>query len=192
MGLFGIKSELCTLCAAETVVIVFSRAGKSYSFGHPSVDTIVDRYLLGGNYNSQNVDGIHPHVKARIRDLNRQYTKALNELEAEKKRGMELKKVRRDSRNKHWWNKPIEELGLQELELLKAAMDELKDNVADRANKLLIEDSHFMPTADPIGTSSSTQHGYPFELNPNHLHTSVIPNHGYGYGFVLDVLGLIK
>ncbi|OVA18873.1 Transcription factor [Macleaya cordata] len=183
VGLFKKASELCTLCAAETAVIVFSPAGKSYSFGHPSIDTVVDRYLSGGNYASQNVNGIHPHVRAHVGELNRQYTKALNELEAEKKRGMELKKVRRDSRNQHWWEKPIEELGLQELEQLKAAMDKLKVNVADRADELLIKDSHFMPTADPIGTSSTIQHGYPFEPNPNYLHTSVVPNHGYGYGF---------
>ncbi|OVA04778.1 Transcription factor [Macleaya cordata] len=87
----------------------------------PSTDTVVDRYLSGGNYASQNnVGGVHPHVGARVRDLNRQYTEALNELDAEKKRGVELEKVRRDSRNQHWWEKPIEELGLQELELLQS------------------------------------------------------------------------
>ncbi|OVA16555.1 Transcription factor [Macleaya cordata] len=50
VGLFKKASEHCTLCGAETAVIVFSPAEKSYSFCHPSVDTIVDRYLLGGNY----------------------------------------------------------------------------------------------------------------------------------------------
>ncbi|OVA15319.1 Transcription factor [Macleaya cordata] len=91
--LFKKASELCTLCAAETDVIVFSPAGKPYSFGHPSVDTVVDHYLSGGNYASQNsIGGVHPHVGARIRDLNRQYTEALNELDAEKKRGMESEK----------------------------------------------------------------------------------------------------
>ncbi|OVA10843.1 Transcription factor [Macleaya cordata] len=183
VGLFQKASELCTLCTAETVVIVFSPAGKSYSFGHPSVDTVVDRYLSGGKYASQNIGGVHPHIRAHVRDLNGQYTEALTELEAEKKRGMELKKVRRDSRNQHWWKNPIEELGLQELERLKAAMDKLKDNVADRASELLIKDSHFMPTADPIGTSSSTQYRYPFEPNPNNLHASAVPNHGYDYRF---------
>ncbi|OVA03221.1 hypothetical protein BVC80_8117g5 [Macleaya cordata] len=105
---------------------------KPYSFGHPSVDTIVDRYLSGCNYASQNnVSGVHPHVGAHVRNLNRQYSEALNELDAEKKRGMELEKVRRDSRNQHWWEKPTEELGLQELELLKAAMDEIKEIIAE-------------------------------------------------------------
>ncbi|OVA10841.1 Transcription factor [Macleaya cordata] len=190
VGLFKKASELCTLCAAETAVIVFSPAGKPYSFGHPSVDTIVDRYLSGGDYASQNnVSGVHPHVGARIRDLNRQYTEALNELDAEKKRGMELEKVRRNSKNQHWWEKPIEELGLQELELLKAALDEVKEIVAEhRADELLIDSSHFtpfLPIMNPIGMSSTTPNGYPFEPNPNpnHLHTSVLPQHDYGFGF---------
>ncbi|OVA15320.1 hypothetical protein BVC80_8499g11 [Macleaya cordata] len=87
---------------SKTVVIVFSPTGKSYSFGHPSVDTVVDRYLSGGNSGSQNIGDIHPHVRARVCDLNRQYTEAVNELEAEKNRGGELEKVRRDSKNQHW------------------------------------------------------------------------------------------
>ncbi|OVA10844.1 hypothetical protein BVC80_7575g10 [Macleaya cordata] len=73
---------------------------KPYSFSHPSVDTVVNYYLSGGSYASQNnVGGVHPHIGARVRDLNRQYTEALNELDAEKKREVELDKVRRDSRN---------------------------------------------------------------------------------------------
>ncbi|OVA05207.1 Transcription factor [Macleaya cordata] len=87
VGLFKNASELCTLCDAKTAVIVFSPAEKPYSFGHPSVDTVVDRYLSGGNYASQNnISGVHPYVGARIHDLNRQYSEALNELDAEKKR----------------------------------------------------------------------------------------------------------
>ncbi|OVA18872.1 hypothetical protein BVC80_1257g1 [Macleaya cordata] len=147
----------------ETAFIVFSPAGKPCSFGHPSVETVVDRYLSSGNYASQNnVGGVHPHVGARVRDLNRQYTEALKVLDAEKKRGVELE---------------------------KATMDEVKEIIAEhRADELLIDSSRFTPfllTMNPIGMNSTTPHGYPFEPNPNpnHLHTSVLPHHDYGFGF---------
>ncbi|OVA05206.1 hypothetical protein BVC80_833g4 [Macleaya cordata] len=76
---------------------------------------------------------------------------------------MELEKVRRNSGNQHWWEKPIEELGLQELELLKAALDEVKEIIAEhRADELLNDSSHFtpfLPIMNPIGMSSTTHDG---------------------------------
>lgn len=44
-GLFKKASELCILCGAEIAIIVFSPGKKVFSFGHPSVESIVDRYL---------------------------------------------------------------------------------------------------------------------------------------------------
>ena len=45
---FGINkkaSELVTLCGAEVGVVVFSPAGKPFSFGHPSVESVANRFL---------------------------------------------------------------------------------------------------------------------------------------------------
>jgi hypothetical protein len=44
-GLFKKASELCTLSGAEVALVVFSPSEKVFSFGHPNVDTIIDRYL---------------------------------------------------------------------------------------------------------------------------------------------------
>ncbi|OEL22478.1 hypothetical protein BAE44_0016503 [Dichanthelium oligosanthes] len=44
-GLFKKAAELAVLCGAHVAVTVFSHAGKPYSLGHPSVNTVVDRYL---------------------------------------------------------------------------------------------------------------------------------------------------
>ncbi|KAK7830216.1 agamous-like mads-box protein agl62 [Quercus suber] len=38
-------SELVTLCGVEVGVVVFSVAGKSFSFGHPSVESVANRFL---------------------------------------------------------------------------------------------------------------------------------------------------
>ena len=34
--------ELCTLCGAETVMIIFSLGKKVYSFGQSSIESIID------------------------------------------------------------------------------------------------------------------------------------------------------
>ncbi|XP_074361203.1 agamous-like MADS-box protein AGL61 [Apium graveolens] len=44
-GLFKKASELCTLCGVEIAIIVFSPAGKVFSFGHPNVEGIIDRFF---------------------------------------------------------------------------------------------------------------------------------------------------
>lgn len=76
-GLFKKASELCTLCGAEIVVIVFSPGRKVFSFGHPNVDVVIDRFL--------NINPHHPHqnnnlqlneacLNAVVQDLNNHLT----------------------------------------------------------------------------------------------------------------------
>lgn len=48
-GLFKKASELSILCGAEIAVLVFSQAGKVFSFGHPNVDYVIDKHLHAGD-----------------------------------------------------------------------------------------------------------------------------------------------
>ena len=43
-GLFKKASELNTLCGADIAVVVFSPGGKVYSFGHPNVENVLNRF----------------------------------------------------------------------------------------------------------------------------------------------------
>ncbi|KAL5075065.1 hypothetical protein RYX36_014049 [Vicia faba] len=43
--LFKKTSELSTLCDAQISLVVFSPSEKLFSFGHPNIDTVIDRYL---------------------------------------------------------------------------------------------------------------------------------------------------
>lgn len=74
-GLFKKASELCTLCGADIAIIVFSPGKKVFSFGHPCVETIVDRYLTR---NPPQISGtmqlIEAHRNAGVRELNMQLT----------------------------------------------------------------------------------------------------------------------
>ncbi|KAH0682823.1 hypothetical protein KY290_021412 [Solanum tuberosum] len=64
-GLFKKASELCTLCGVEIVIVIFSSDGKNvFSFGHPSVDTLVERFL-GRNLPPPNNDVHNQQIVAR-------------------------------------------------------------------------------------------------------------------------------
>ncbi|KAK4721464.1 hypothetical protein R3W88_011697 [Solanum pinnatisectum] len=78
VGLFKKASELCMLCGAEIAIVIFSQDGKVFSFGHPSMDTLVERFL-GRNFPPPNNDVHNQQIVVRreagIRELN---TKLMN------------------------------------------------------------------------------------------------------------------
>lgn len=167
-GVFKKASELSTLCGVDIALIVFSPANKAFSFGHPNVDSILDLYLARNpNPPSESSTDrlIEAHRNANIRELNMQLTQVLHQLEVEKKHGEVLSEIRKASRRQCWWEAPINELGLHELEQLKTAMEELKKNVEQQANKILI-DSKNNPSPF-FGVNNQN-------INPHH-HQSKLP-----------------
>ncbi|XP_026442040.1 agamous-like MADS-box protein AGL61 [Papaver somniferum] len=163
-GLFKKVCELCVLCGAEIAVIVFSPAGKAYSFGNPHVDSTISRFLNSqGNSHVNNLQ-----LAVRPADIHRhgfsaheqhQYMKVVNQLDVEKKKGALVEKLKR--LNKFWWEVPIDGLSLNELEQMRSAMEELKKTVAERIEELVINGAasstspRIMPTpylnVKPIG-----------------------------------------
>ncbi|KAL7206305.1 hypothetical protein ACSBR2_019089 [Camellia fascicularis] len=102
-GLFKKASELCTLCGIEIAIIVFSPAGKVFSFGHPNVDSIVDQFLTRNpppNTTTRHL--IEAQRNASVRELNLQLTQVLNELEVEKRHGETLDHTRKASQRQYW------------------------------------------------------------------------------------------
>ena len=181
-GLFKKASELCTLCGANVVIIVFSPSGKVFSFGHPDVETIVDRFLTYNPLPEPN--GLHlieAHRNASVRELNMQLTQVLNQLEAEKKRGQILNQMRRASQNHCWWEAPINELSLPELEQLKVSMEELKKGVVRQGDNLLMEAVNPSPF-NMINGSSTMVDQFEIARKPNEIHGNV-HNFCYGQGF---------
>ncbi|KAA8536301.1 hypothetical protein F0562_028779 [Nyssa sinensis] len=181
-GLFKKASELCTLCGAEIAIIVFSPGKKVFSFGHPCVESIIDRFLTRNPPpNSSTFQLVEAHRSASVRELNTQLTEVLNQLEAEKQCGEELTKVRKASQNKRWWEAPIEELGLQELEQLKVAMEELKENVAKQADKVVKETSNALPISGASSSMGGLVGGGAFDAKFSGLGLSMTP-----YGYTLE------
>ncbi|XVF45811.1 hypothetical protein PTKIN_Ptkin02bG0236900 [Pterospermum kingtungense] len=142
-GLFKKASELCTLCGAEIAIIVFSPGRKVFSFGHPELGNVIDRYLSRSPPETSGTSQlIEAHRNANVRELNMQLTEVVSRLEAEKMRAEQLNQMKKARQNQYWWEAPVEELSLQQLQQLKSAMEELKMNVAKQAEKLVNENTN--------------------------------------------------
>nr|GMC48944.1 agamous-like MADS-box protein AGL62 [Ipomoea batatas] len=176
-GLFKKASELCILCGVEVAIIVFSPAGKVFSFGHPNVELITDRFLSGNQHplssNNATLQLVEAHRSATVRELNLQLSQMMAESEIERKRGEALDEMRKESRRQHWWEAPVCELGLPELRQVRDAMEELKKNVTAQAEK--------MNTCTFLGMDGKTVFDHP-ETKP----TRIMVNynhalHDFGY-----------
>uniref|UniRef100_A0A7N0T4C1 MADS-box domain-containing protein n=1 Tax=Kalanchoe fedtschenkoi TaxID=63787 RepID=A0A7N0T4C1_KALFE len=132
-GLFKKASELCTLCGVEIAIIVFSPAGKPFSFGHPSVESIVNKFINQSGSKAitppQALTPVEPRP-AKAGELNQHLRWLLEQQELEKKKAEMLDELRQAGQTQFWWEAPVDSLALHELQQLQAALEELKKNVA--------------------------------------------------------------
>ncbi|GAV80292.1 SRF-TF domain-containing protein [Cephalotus follicularis] len=186
-GLFKKASELCTLCGVEIAIVVFSPAKKSYSFGHPNVESLIDHYMtknLPPMVSNDTHKLIEAHRNANIQELNTQITQILDQLEVEKKNREALDKMKKANQNQCWWQAPIDGLGLLELHRLRVAMEELKKNIAAiQVNRILQESTNPSPFVYG-GNGHFSHHGNIHGNIPNGVDVaSVIPHvNNFGYG----------
>jgi hypothetical protein len=142
-GLFKKASELCTLCGVEIAIVVFSPADKAFSFGHPEVESIIDRYLSRNPpQESSSNQIVEAHRNSNVCDLNVQLTQLLSHLEIEKKQGEEIDHVRKARQMQFWWESAIDDLGLNELLQLRVSIEDLKKNLGKIASKCIMEQSN--------------------------------------------------
>ncbi|KAL2492003.1 Agamous-like MADS-box protein AGL62 [Abeliophyllum distichum] len=100
VGLFKKASELCAESGAEIAIIVQSIGKRVFAFGHPSVDSVINRFEI--NESSDN-------------SYERDYSGTSKELGA-------------DDGFRFWSDSAVEGLQLEELERYMVALEELKKN----------------------------------------------------------------
>ncbi|CAD5163263.1 unnamed protein product [Musa acuminata subsp. malaccensis] len=178
-GLFKKASELTILCGAELGVVVFSPAGKVFSFGHPTVDAVVDRFFAG-----------HPHPQAAesrreaaVCELNRRCMELHDLAEAEKKKRNALEKAMKkvQAAEQLYWDADVESLDMEELQEFERRLVELRNNVARRADQLLQQS--FVPKQQFPDDAVAMQGALAVKNEGDMRPSPLAGIFGYGHGF---------
>ncbi|KAL1223969.1 Agamous-like MADS-box protein AGL62 [Cardamine amara subsp. amara] len=141
-GLFKKATELCTLSGAEILIIVFSPGGKVFSFGHPEVKDLIDRFT-NGDHNSvflhqhnNNQQLVEVRPDRNIQCLNKILTEVHAHHEYEINKTKSLESLRESKENgENWYEKDVKELDMNETNNLICALQGMKE-------KLISEISH--------------------------------------------------
>ncbi|KAL5771998.1 hypothetical protein ACOSQ2_011922 [Xanthoceras sorbifolium] len=134
-GLFNKAGECCVLSGAEVAIITFSPGGKPFTFGHPSADAILNRYLTGNNTSGESSTNLEEGCTSHD-DL---YNKSAAKLEAETlKREETTGKAKADEPGEgFWWDQQsIEGLDLEELNQYVESMKKLRKVVAIKVDEI--------------------------------------------------------
>ncbi|KAL5070228.1 hypothetical protein RYX36_021115 [Vicia faba] len=183
-GIFKKASELCTLCDANVAIVVFSPGEKVFSFGHPHVDTIIDRYL--SHVPPQN-DGTMPFIKARrnaiVCELNNNLTQINDTLDIEKKYGGEMSHLRNATESQFWWTCSIDRMNRTQHELFKKALEEFKKLVAQHAERFVIQGAPMQTIPFFVENGSNSKMTLHHQGNPQQTHLFGFNNMGESGGY---------
>nr|AXY87496.1 MADS-box protein-like protein [Cymbidium goeringii] len=136
-GVMKKASELSILCGVEFVIVAFSPAGKAFSFGHPSVDSIVARFLEDGRVVAD--DAQQPaewQLNLQCIELEQQVEAAVRRKDAAEDRlrtaATGLGEVLRRALEKD----DMKGMSVEELEAAKAVIDDVRMRVEVRQQEL--------------------------------------------------------
>lgn len=123
-GLFKKASELSILCGATVGSVVFSTSGRPFSFGHPSINDVADRFLNSvapGGLASGGASASHNSgaVTDNAHKLNMDYIELQQAVDSENKKKVRLQEAIQKELGEpimQWLNANVMELGLVELQ----------------------------------------------------------------------------
>ncbi|KAI5661214.1 hypothetical protein M9H77_20537 [Catharanthus roseus] len=142
-GIFKKANELVTLCGAEVAFIIFSPGGKVFSYGHPDVGTIIERFLNGNSSNSVNQSDVERLVEARrrntIQELNNELTH-IEQLFDNAKQYAEVINMRwKNSPNRYMLETSVDDLSETQLRDLRLGLEDLQKQVKQRKSEVQIQ-----------------------------------------------------
>ncbi|KAK8938082.1 Agamous-like MADS-box protein AGL61 [Platanthera guangdongensis] len=143
-GLFAKANELCILCGTEVAILFFSPSGKLYTYGHPSVENVVGRFLNGAA--ADNPSKATPPTAAASDghcndDIKMNLAYWSDCLEKEKRRRSQLKEALKEPwpiniPKPFWWDADVCSMGMPELIEYQMILQQQQHSVA-LAGKLL-------------------------------------------------------
>lgn len=135
-GIFAKASDISTLCGVDVAIMMYSPAGNPYSFGSPTVDQVVDRFLLGNLLQMDaNTSLNQNHV---IQQLSQEYMDLSTHLGVAKDRSVNLKERIANAQTQEFdCARDIDKLSLEQVDLLKNGYERLKVKAETRITKIL-------------------------------------------------------
>ncbi|KAL5773704.1 hypothetical protein ACOSQ2_013628 [Xanthoceras sorbifolium] len=158
-GIYKKASELATLTGAQVGVLVFSQSGKPYSFGHPSIEAISNRFLgVNQPVNDNTHSLVEAHKQVRIAELNQYQNDLVRQLAAEKEREKMLKEMTKGKNTQGWWDAPIDDLTVEELHQMDEAFEEMSKTLHNQKSQMNLgggePSSALLPPMSPPQTGS--------------------------------------
>ncbi|KAM3336188.1 hypothetical protein ACQJBY_030269 [Aegilops geniculata] len=141
-GLFSKASALSLLTGAQVAAAVFSPGGKVFSFAHPSVDAVVDRFMAGGaavvqaaadDNGLQTLQLQHGEMRTELADQKKRKKRAEEALENERAAGDQIAS---------WLHPDVRDMGHDDMVAFAAALLQVQAAVSGRANQILVEAFH--------------------------------------------------
>ncbi|ONI10945.1 hypothetical protein PRUPE_4G077700 [Prunus persica] len=175
-GISKKASDMVTLCGGEVAIVIFSPSSKPFSFGHPSIDVVINRFLnrnpLENNEHTHQIMEVHRNM--RIADLIQLFNELLIQLEALKEQSKLLEKISktRGNNQEFWWNASLDELDVNELKQTYASMAELHMTITNHLKE--------RRNAFDASSSSAQQTNPNFDTNPSGLGSYAFPP-SYGH-----------
>ncbi|KAI5001332.1 hypothetical protein ZWY2020_025982 [Hordeum vulgare] len=141
-GLFSKASMLAELTGAQVAAVVFSPGGNVFSFGHPSVDAVVDRFMAGDGAEVQAAAADH-----RLQTLYRLHgvmRKELAERNKGKKRADEALAQQHAAGDQiaAWLQPEVHDMGYEDMAAFAATLMQVQAAVSGRSNQVLMEAYH--------------------------------------------------
>ncbi|XP_037418066.1 floral homeotic protein AGAMOUS-like [Triticum dicoccoides] len=138
-GLFNKANELAVLCGAQVAAVTFSDGGKAFSFGHPSAEAVIDRFVAGGSALVQAADDDNELKKLHL--LHGELRTQLKEVKAQKGCVEEAMAKERAAGDQiaAWLNPELGDMGEEEMMAFAAELMVARAAISDRAYQVLLE-----------------------------------------------------
>lgn len=143
-GLFNKANELALLCGVEVAAVAFSPGDNAFSYGHPSVDSVFDRFHPPNPPAAQAAAAVGGGTVDRNQEL-----AALNRVNGELLARLDVEKAQKEavaqvfatraqvSQAAAWLDTHVIQMGKEDLAALEAAMGKLDAAVTKHAGKEL-------------------------------------------------------
>ncbi|XP_020172838.1 agamous-like MADS-box protein AGL29 [Aegilops tauschii subsp. strangulata] len=138
-GLFSKTSALSLLTGAQVAAVIFSPGGKVFSFGHPSVDAVVNRFMAGDaavvqaaadDNGLQTLQLQHGDMRTELADQKKRKKRAEEALDKERAGGDQIAS---------WLHPDVRDMGHDDMAAFAAALLQVQAAVSGRANQVLVE-----------------------------------------------------